>query len=46
MSKIGVKSATSNTLVNQVADWLMSQALDDTDLESVVMGCCERLQAA
>ena len=37
---------TSATLINQVADWLMEQALGDTDLETVVMGCCERLQAA
>lgn len=40
------KSTTSNTLIDQVANWLMAKALDDTDLEAVVMGCCERLQAA
>lgn len=39
-------SSTSNTLVNRVADWLMAAALDDTDLETVVMGGCERLHAA
>jgi adenylate cyclase len=39
-------TTTSATLVNQVANWLMAQALEDTDLESVVMGCCERLQAS
>lgn len=40
------KSTTSTTLINHVANWLMAKALDDTDLETVVMGCCERLQAA
>jgi adenylate cyclase len=39
-------AVTSTTLVNQVANWLMAQALQDTDLEAVVMGCCERLHAA
>ncbi len=39
-------SHASTTLINQVANWLMSQALHDTDLETVVMGCCERLHAA
>ncbi len=46
MSKMMTKSGTSATLINKVADWLMAQALGDTDLEDVVMGCCERLQAA
>ncbi len=46
MSKMSTKTATSSTLINHVADWLMAQALGDTDLEAVVMGCCERLQAA
>lgn len=46
MSKVTAKSAASTSLINHVADWLMAQALEDTDLETVVMGCCERLQAA
>jgi len=46
MPALSHRSSTSNTLVNQVADWLMAKALDDTDLEAVVMGCCERLHAA
>jgi len=29
-----------------VADWLMAQALGETAIETVVMGCCERLRAA
>ena len=36
----------SATLVNQVADWLMQQALAEGNLERIVMGCCERLRAA
>jgi adenylate cyclase len=36
----------SPTLVDKVADWLMDQSLAERDLESIVMGCCERLQAA
>ncbi|MEL6373900.1 MAG: adenylate/guanylate cyclase domain-containing protein [Pseudomonadota bacterium] len=36
----------SQTLIAHVADWLMRQALEETDIERVVMGCCERLRAA
>ena len=46
VSKPRPSTSTSSSLINHVADWLMAQALDDTDLESVVMGCCERLHAA
>jgi adenylate cyclase len=35
----------TRALVNQVADWLMAQALADTDVNTIVMGCCERLRA-
>ena len=38
--------AVSRTLINQVADWLIERALRETDLESVILGCCERLHAA
>lgn len=33
------------SLVNSVTDWLMRQALEDTDIGALVIGCCERLQA-
>jgi adenylate cyclase len=33
-------------LIDKIADWLMQQTLDESDLESVVVGCCERLRAA
>jgi adenylate cyclase len=39
-------SAASRVLVERAAEWLMAQALKDADLETVVRGCCERLQAA
>jgi len=39
-------SAASRVLVDRAAEWLMAQALKDTDLETVVRGCCERLHAA
>lgn len=39
-------SAASRALVERAADWLMAQALQDSDLETVVRGCCERLHAA
>jgi adenylate cyclase len=39
-------SAASAALLARTADWLMRQALADSDLESVVRGCCERLHAA
>jgi adenylate cyclase len=38
--------APSPARVDKVADWLMDQSLTERDLESIVMGCCERLQAA
>lgn len=39
-------STASRTLISHVADWLMTQALGENDLEKIVMGCCERLRAA
>jgi adenylate cyclase len=39
-------TTVSTNLIDKVADWLMSQALEDTELESLVHGCCERLSAA
>ena len=36
----------SHALIDQVADWLMSQALEDADFESMFAGCCKRLVAA
>jgi adenylate cyclase len=39
-------SAASRALVDRAADWLMAQALNDSDLETLVRGACERLHAA
>lgn len=39
-------TSTSSILVDRLADWLMTQALEDTDLETIVRGCCDRLAAA
>ncbi len=36
----------SRILIDNLATWLMQHALADCDLEEVVTGCCERLQAA
>ena len=36
----------SRALVERTAKWLMAQALKDTDLKSIVRGCCERLHGA
>jgi adenylate cyclase len=33
-------------LIDSLADWLIAQALDETDLESLFAGCCERLRSA
>jgi adenylate cyclase len=36
----------SRILIDNLATWLMQQALADHSLEEIVTGCCERLQAA
>jgi adenylate cyclase len=36
----------SAALIDSLADWLIAQALDETDLESLLAGCCERLRSA
>ena len=33
-------------MLQQLDDWLIAQALDDADIEPIIYGCCERLQAA
>ena len=33
-------------LIDTLADWLMSQALGETDMETLIDGCCNRLAAA
>lgn len=33
-------------MLDQLDDWLMAEALADADIEPIVYGCCERLQAA
>ncbi len=40
------RSDGAATLIDVTADWLMSQALADGDMESLVEGCCKRLVAA
>lgn len=40
------QSSVSRTLINQVVDWVMEQALADIELEPLLNGCCERLHAA
>lgn len=42
----GRSVARRSDLIGQVADWLMSQALEDTDFETMFGGCCERMRAA
>ena len=34
------------TMIDSLADWLMDQALGETDLESLFAGCCQRLWSA
>ena len=34
------------SLIDEVANWLMTQALEETDFESMYEGCCERALAA
>lgn len=38
--------AASSVLVDGVADWLMSQALGEGEVQDIVAGCCDRLLAA
>jgi len=37
---------TGTQLLDRVADWLMSQALGDSNVENIFEGCCYRLLAA
>jgi adenylate cyclase len=39
-------AARGASLIDGVADWLMGQALAETDFETLFEGCCERLLAA
>jgi len=39
-------SSYGDTLIDQVADWLITRALAGADIEEVFNGCCERLRAA
>ena len=38
-------SSTDSSLIDGIADWLVAQALGDTEIETLFRGCCERLQA-
>lgn len=39
-------AASATPLIDHVANWLMTQALANSDVESLFQGCCERLLAA
>ncbi len=39
-------ATASAVLIDGVADWLMSQALGEADVQGIVGGCCDRLRAA
>ena len=41
----GSEHAYSSSLVTHVANWLIGEALKDVEIERLVTGCCERLQA-
>jgi adenylate cyclase len=46
MTQGEVAAQESAALINSLADWLMDQALGETDLESLFAGCCRRLWSA
>ena len=35
-----------DTIIDQVAEWLIMSALNGTNVETLFSGCCERLHAA
>lgn len=39
-------SSYGDTLIDQVADWLITRALAGANIEALFSGCCERLRAA
>ena len=38
--------SSSGALVDDIADWLMTQALRETEVKELFEGCCDRLRAA
>jgi len=42
----GAAAGGSSSLLDQVADWLMAQSLQTTDIETLFEGCSDRLYAA
>ena len=42
----GPGEARGAVLIDQVADWLMDRALDRTEMEALIAGCCQRLHGA
>ena len=46
MSENETTVAASSVLIDVVADWLMSQALGEGEVQDIVGGCCDRLLAA
>lgn len=46
MPESETSSADDAALIDKVADWLMSQALGESDVQDIVGGCCNRLLAA
>jgi len=41
-----IAQTAGSVLVDRVADWLMSQALGEGEVQDIVGGCCDRLLAA
>lgn len=47
MSEYDHQSASyGDTLIDNVADWLITRALEGADIETLFEGCCQRLHAA
>ena len=46
MEERSLTGAAENSLINDLADWLMGEALVETDLETLLSGCSQRLGAA
>jgi adenylate cyclase len=45
MAEDGARSSAGGGHLDMVADWLMTQALGDPDVEALLEGCCDRLRA-
>lgn len=45
-STLSEESTSGSILIDNVSEWLMSQALDTGSVENIFQGCCDRLVAA